>query len=105
MIPFLFSKTFSIANDKQTTDEQHEYFLIMMELFRQRTTCCIDCTIHEVYISFQISRKVLIDLSASTIHAQRKSLFLLTLQTIHWLFSLQVRTALKLNTSLLHFHP
>ena len=105
MIPFLFSKTFSIVNDKQTTDEQHEYFLIMMELFRQRTTCCIDCTIHEVYISFQISRKVLIDLSASTIHAQRKSLFLLTLQTIHWFFSLQVRTALKLNTSLLHFHP
>ena len=92
MIPFLFSKTFNIVNDKQTTDEQHEYFLIMMELFRQRTTCCVDCTIHEVYISFQISRKVLIDLSASTIHAQRKCLFLLTLQTIHWLFSLLVRT-------------
>ena len=83
MIPFLFWKMFNIVNDKQTTDEQHEYFLIMMELFRQRTTCCIDCTVHKVYISFQISRKVLIDLSASTIHAQRKCLFLLTLQTIH----------------------
>ena len=75
MIPFLFLKTFSIVNDKQTTDEQYEYFLIMMELFCQRTTCCIDCTIHEVYISFQISRKVLIDLSASTIHAQKESVF------------------------------
>ena len=85
MIPFLFSKTFNIVNDKQTTDEQHEYFVIMMELqFCQRITCHIDCTIiHEVYISFQISRKDLIDLSASTIHAQRKCLFLLTPQTIH----------------------
>ena len=91
MIPFLFSKTFNIVNDKQTTDEQHEYFLIMMEMFHQQITCRIDCTTHEVYFSFQISRKVLIDLSASTIHAKRKCLFVLTLQTIHW-FSLQVQT-------------
>ena len=78
-------------NDKQTTDEQHEYFLIMIEMFHQNITCRIDCTTHEVYFSFQISRKVLIDLSASTIHAKRKCLFVLTLQTIHW-FSLQVQT-------------
>ena len=94
---------FNIVNDKQTTDEQHEYFLIMMELFRQRTTCRIDCTIHEVYISFQISRKVLIDLSASTIHAQRKCFCLLTLQTIH-LFSLQVRTGHDGGKTLRQYH-
>ena len=91
MIPFLFLKTFNIVNDKQTTDEQHEYFLIMMEMFHQQITCRMDCTTHEVYFSFQISRKVLIDLSASTIHAKRKCLFVLTLQTIHWFF-LQVQT-------------
>ena len=46
-------------------------FFITIELFRQRVTCRIDRTIHEVYISFQISRKVFLGLSVSTIHAQK----------------------------------
>ena len=48
----------------------------MMEPFRQCINCRIDCTIQEVYISFQISRKVFQGLSASTIHAERKCLLL-----------------------------
>ena len=47
-----------------------------MEAFRQRIYCRIDRTIHEVHISFQISRKVFLGLSASAIHAQRKCVFL-----------------------------
>ena len=47
---------------------------------------------HEVYVSFQISRKVFLVLSGSTIHAQKKRLFLKTLQTMHLLFLLHVRT-------------
>ena len=42
-----------------------------VELYR------IDRTIHEVCISFQLSRRVFLGLSAATIHAQRKCLFLL----------------------------
>ena len=53
-----------------------EYFFITIELFRQRVTCRIDRTIHEVYISFKMSRKVFLNLSVSTIHAQKKRLFL-----------------------------
>ena len=53
--------------------------------------CRIDRIIREVYISFQISRRVFLGLSALTIHAQRKCLFLLTLQTIHWLFFLHAQ--------------
>ena len=49
-------------------------FFITIELFRQRVTRRIDRTIHEVYISFQISRKVFLGLSASNIHTQRKGL-------------------------------
>ena len=60
-----------------------KHFLIIIELFRQCITCRIDRTIREVYISFQISRKVFLGLSALTIYAQRKCRsFKLTLQTI-----------------------
>ena len=60
---------------KKTTDELLIIFFSITELFfRQRITCRIDRTIQEVYISSQISRKVFLGLSASTIHAQRKCL-------------------------------
>ena len=50
-------------------------FFITTELFRQRVTCRTDRTIHEVYISFQIYRKVFLGLSVSTIYAQKKTSF------------------------------
>ena len=56
----------------------------MIELFRQRITCRIDRTIHEVYIlPFKYLAKFFLGLSASNIHAQRQCLFVNTLQTIH----------------------
>ena len=48
-------------------------FFITIELFRQRVTCRIDRTIHEVYISFQIPCQVFLGLSVSAIQAQKKA--------------------------------
>ena len=67
---------------KQTTDALcmcNNFFLMNQDPFN----CRIDRTIHEVCASFQTSRRLFLGLSASTIHAQRKCLFLLTLQAIH----------------------
>ena len=60
-------------------------FFITIELFRQRVTCRTDRTIHEAYISFQISRKVFLCLSVLTIHAQKKSSFPLNSSKERWL--------------------
>ena len=77
MIPFLF---FEDVNDKQTTDELNMSKLIFSSRWNRFVSvfknCCIDRTMHEVYVSFQISRKVFLVLSGSTTHAQRKRLFL-----------------------------
>ena len=76
IIPFFFSKIFNVVSDKQTTDE------LNISIFSSR--CFVNVLIvtlidlHEVYmyISFQIPCKFLVGLCASTIHAQRKCLFL-----------------------------
>ena len=64
MIPFLFSKVFKIVNDKQTTDELYILLITSMEPFHQSLNCHIDHTKHKVYISFQISHRVFLGLSA-----------------------------------------
>ena len=56
-----------ITNDQRPL---HEYVLILMETLN----CHIYCTIHKVCISFQITLRFFLGLSASTIHMQ-KSVF------------------------------
>ena len=77
MIPFLF---FEDVNDIQTADELNMSKLIFSSRWNRFVSvfknCCIDRTMYEVYVSFQISRKVFVVLSGSTIHAQKKRLFL-----------------------------
>ena len=60
---------FNRVNDKQTTDG-----LKMIEKFHQRINSRIRRTIHQVYISSQISRRVYLGLSPSTT-AHKESVF------------------------------
>ena len=77
MIPFLFSKTSNIVNEKQTTNELNMSISFHNGSVSSVYYCCIvDRTLHKVYISFQISCKVFLGLAASIIYAQRKCLFL-----------------------------
>ena len=53
IIPSLFSKTFKV-NNKQTTDDLNmTFFLITMELFRQRGNCRIDRTYTKFILVFK----------------------------------------------------
>ena len=73
---FFFSKLFNTVNDKQTANELYMSTFSSGKCFHQYINSQIDLAIHKVlYISFQISCKAFVGLSASTIHAQRKFFF------------------------------
>ena len=83
-------------NDKQTTDELNMSKLIFSSRWNRFVSvfknCCIDRTMHEVYVSFQIARKVFLVLSASTIHAQESVFSFKLFKRYIYCFSSKVRT-------------
>ena len=84
VILFWKSCKFSTPGQRQMINKQPMSLTWVSFIFSSRwnrfvsvfKNCCIDRTMHEVYVSFQISRKFFLVLSGSTIHAQRKRLFL-----------------------------
>ena len=53
IIPSLFSKTFKVNNKQTTHDLNMTFFLITMELFRQRGNCRIDRTYTKFILAFK----------------------------------------------------